>query len=76
MTYRYIRNIVFGRLLGWVVLPVHAATGNVLMLHSYHPQYTWTSELARGVREELEQRVDKESLHIEYMDTRRHQDDR
>jgi signal transduction histidine kinase/CheY-like chemotaxis protein len=43
----------------------------VLVLNSYHPQYEWTEELVRGVRDELEGALPDESLHIEYMDARR-----
>ena len=46
----------------------------VLVLNSYHPQYTWTEELVRGVRDEL-QGIPPENLHIEFMDARRMVDD-
>jgi signal transduction histidine kinase/CheY-like chemotaxis protein len=47
----------------------------VLLLQSYHPQYTWSDELARGVRDELDRDLPRENLHIEYMDARRMVDD-
>jgi hypothetical protein len=46
----------------------------VLVLNSYHPQYTWTEELVRGVRDELAN-LPPENLHIEFMDARRMVDD-
>jgi signal transduction histidine kinase/CheY-like chemotaxis protein/ABC-type uncharacterized transport system substrate-binding protein len=46
----------------------------VLVLNSYHPQYTWTEELVRGVRDELAG-IPPENLHIEFMDARRMVDD-
>jgi signal transduction histidine kinase/CheY-like chemotaxis protein len=47
---------------------------HVLVLNSYHPQYTWTEELVRGVRDELKA-LPPENLHIEFMDARRMVDD-
>ena len=47
----------------------------VLLLNSYHPQYRWTEELTRGVQKTLDGTVAAESLHIEYMDSRRFVDD-
>src|SRR6188768_1555279 len=46
----------------------------VLVLNSYHPQYGWTEELVRGVRDELSA-LPPENLHIEFMDARRMVDD-
>jgi signal transduction histidine kinase/CheY-like chemotaxis protein/ABC-type uncharacterized transport system substrate-binding protein len=46
----------------------------VLVLNSYHPQYGWTEELVRGVRDELAA-LPPENLHIEFMDARRMVDD-
>ena len=47
----------------------------VLLIHSYHPQFAWTAELTRGVRDELSGLVAEEDLYIEYMDARRFMDD-
>ena len=47
---------------------------HVLVLNSYHPQYAWTAELVRGVREDLAA-LPPENLHIEFMDARRMVDD-
>jgi signal transduction histidine kinase/CheY-like chemotaxis protein len=47
---------------------------HVLVLNSYHPQYAWTEELVRGVRDELAA-LPPENLHIEFMDARRMVDD-
>src|SRR4051812_13373800 len=46
----------------------------VLVLNSYHPQYVWTEELVRGVRDDLAA-LPPENLHIEFMDARRMVDD-
>lgn len=51
-----------------------AAAPRVLVLNSYHPQYTWTEELVRGVRDEFTA-LPPENLHIEFMDARRMVDD-
>jgi signal transduction histidine kinase/CheY-like chemotaxis protein len=60
----------------WVLSWTHAAAAaqrdvRVLVLNSYHPQYAWTEELVRGVRDELGGLMPDEKLHIEYMDARR-----
>jgi signal transduction histidine kinase/ActR/RegA family two-component response regulator len=47
---------------------------HVLVLNSYHPQYTWTEELIRGVRDDFTT-LPPEHLHIEFMDARRMVDD-
>ncbi len=47
----------------------------VLLLHSYHPQYVWTQKLTQGVQEALDQHIQTENLHIEFMDERRYQID-
>jgi signal transduction histidine kinase/ActR/RegA family two-component response regulator len=52
----------------------HAEAPRVLVLNSYHPQYTWTEELVRGVRGELSY-LPPEHLFIEFMDARRMVDD-
>jgi len=51
------------------------ATFNVLLLNSYHPQYQWTDELTRGVKDSLALDIKPESLYIEFMDKRRFVDD-
>lgn len=51
------------------------AYANVLLLNSYHPQYEWTDELTRGVKESLALDIKSESLYIEFMDGRRFVDD-
>lgn len=52
-----------------------SAGPTVLLLNSYHPQYTWTAENTRGVRDRLKGIIDDEDLHIEFMDGRRFLDD-
>ena len=47
----------------------------VLLLNSYHPQYRWTEDIIRGVKDSLSSLVHTENLHIEYMDSRRFVDD-
>jgi hypothetical protein len=48
---------------------------HVLLLNSYTPQYRWTEELVRGVRDELGPLLPEENLSIEFMDARRMVDD-
>ena len=48
----------------------------VLLLNSYHPQYRWTEDIIRGVKDSLSSIVNTENLHIEYMDSRRFVDDK
>jgi hypothetical protein len=67
--------LVLGAL--YLVVPnqAHAARAPlVLVLNSYHPQYGWTEELVRGVRDDLAA-LPPENLHIEFMDARRMVDD-
>lgn len=47
---------------------------HVLVLNSYHPQYAWTEELVRGVRDDFTA-LPPENLHVEFMDARRMVDD-
>ena len=51
------------------------ASSKVLLLNSYHPQYTWTEELTHGVRNALAKDIAQENIYIEYMDKRRYIDD-
>lgn len=48
----------------------------VLLLNSYHPQYKWTEELTRGVKDRLSDNIAPENLHIEFMDARRYVGDK
>lgn len=60
-------------LLSLFSLPLGATHGaTVLLLNSYHPQYKWTDELTRGVKEALNDDIESENLHIEFMDARRY----
>lgn len=54
---------------------VRAEPAHVWVLNSYHPQYQWTEDLVRGVRDEFKGVLPDENLHIEYMDARRMVDD-
>lgn len=47
----------------------------VLLLHSYHPQFPWTDAVTEGLRSALRQELNPEGLRLEYMDARRHMDD-
>jgi len=59
-------------LLALNTLGAHQAMATkVLILNSYHPQFAWTAENTRGIRETLAPRVEDENIHIEHMDTRR-----
>ncbi len=50
----------------------HANTGaRVLILNSYHPQYSWTESLISGIKNELKNQIPDENIHIEFMDERR-----
>lgn len=44
---------------------------NILILHSYHPQYSWTKEITKHLLEYLETEVYPENIFIEYLDSRR-----
>ncbi|MCK4504839.1 MAG: hypothetical protein KAW14_04430, partial [Candidatus Aegiribacteria sp.] len=45
---------------------------SILILHSYHPGFTWTESISAGLRSILEE-VDFEiDIHTEYMDTKVH----
>ncbi len=52
-----------------------AAGERVLLINSYHPQYSWTAELTRGVQQVLQGRINQEDLYIEFLDGRRMVDD-
>jgi diguanylate cyclase (GGDEF)-like protein len=54
---------------------IASASKTVLLLNSYHPQYKWTDELTKGVRDRLRSHIAPENLHIEFMDARRFVDD-
>jgi len=58
--------------LGFFSGGVNAEKGpRVLLLNSYHPQYSWTAKLTQGVQDVLAKQVPTENLHIEFMDERR-----
>ncbi len=44
---------------------------NVLLLHSYHSNYEWTSEVTRGITTKLERQPFETELWVEYMDAKR-----
>ncbi len=70
-----VMRIVFFCLL-LIGLPAFAGQGpSVLLLNSYHPQYRWTDDIVRGVKDALSHKIHTENLHIEYMDSRRFVDD-
>lgn len=48
---------------------------DVLLLHSYHPEFPWTDGVTKGVRNALGEQIDPEGLRLEHMDARRHMDD-
>ncbi len=58
--------------------PVSAVNGtpSVLVLHSYHPGFSWTDEEASGVLEALRERWPDCDPFIEYMDWKRHPGER
>ena len=66
---------LFGALIGvFLFLSVaHADSGrrwNVLIIHSYHPNYPWTASEERGIESVLS-RYPHTRFYIEYMDTKR-----
>ena len=42
----------------------------VLLINSYHPQYTWTNEFTKAVANVLNEHLDEDDLSIEYLDGR------
>lgn len=46
---------------------------HILVLHSYDPTYGWTAELNRVFGERIAERYPNAVLHVEYMDTKRHE---
>jgi ABC-type uncharacterized transport system substrate-binding protein len=52
------------------------ANKKVLLLNSYHPEYTWTDEFTKGVKSQLNSSVEPEWLYIEYLDGRRMMDNK
>ncbi|MBN1140725.1 MAG: diguanylate cyclase [Deltaproteobacteria bacterium] len=44
---------------------------DILVLHSYDPEFSWTTNVNRGLRDVLRQRRDLGELFVEYMDTKR-----
>ncbi len=42
----------------------------ILILHSYHPGFTWTENISAGLHSILDEADFKTNLHIEYMDTK------
>lgn len=52
-----------------------SSKSDVLLLHSYHPEFPWTDGVTEGLREALGDHIDPEGLRLEYMDARRHMDD-
>ncbi|MFT4763169.1 MAG: diguanylate cyclase (GGDEF)-like protein [Oleispira sp.] len=43
----------------------------VLLLNSYHPQYHWTQANNQGIQQVLSSKIADDDLYIEYMDSRR-----
>lgn len=46
----------------WGAAPVQAlqggtSSGNILVLHSYHPGYRWTGDINRGIEDQLRGRA-------------------
>ena len=50
-------------------------TPRVLQLNSYHPDYYWSKNLLRGIKDRLHQLHRKVTLDVEYMDTKRNNDE-
>lgn len=48
---------------------------SILVLNSYHPGFSWTWDIVKGIRSELGNKYNEKNLFIEFMDTRRHYDE-
>ncbi len=44
----------------------------LLVLHSYHPGFTWTDNEMKGIRDGFRANHPGVDLHVEYLDTKRH----
>ncbi|WP_083858381.1 sensor domain-containing diguanylate cyclase [Gallaecimonas xiamenensis] len=51
--------------------PAWATPPRILLLHSYHPQYSWTQGFQKGIKDGLAGHLPVEALHEEFMDARR-----
>jgi len=52
----------------------HTNSAQVLVLNSYHPTYGWTRRVVDGILDGLQGAVPVDDIHIEYLDTKRHDD--
>jgi len=50
-------------------------THQVLILHSYHPEFAWTQEVDEGIRDGLRGVEHEATVHTEYLDFKRVADD-
>lgn len=53
------------------VCSVTETKAHILLINSYHPQYDWTVQLTKGVKDTLNSFLPDENFHVEYMDARR-----
>lgn len=53
---------------GWSTPP---AKHRVLLLNSYHPGYTWSDEIVKGVEDTFEKSTPPVELYVEYLDSKR-----
>ena len=51
------------------------SVAKILILNSYHDNLLWTENIMTGLRAELDASNMKAEVHVEYMDTKRHQPD-
>ncbi|MBG0775443.1 MAG: PAS domain-containing protein [Desulfovibrionaceae bacterium] len=65
--------LVVALVLACAVSTAQAASGRVLLLHSYHTGYAWTDAITAGVRSVLLGRNNPPELMVEHMDTKRQQ---
>ncbi|WP_375748771.1 diguanylate cyclase [Vibrio sp. HN007] len=68
-------RIVFTFFLTFSQSVIGADAPRVLLINSYHIQYSWTQQLVEGVTSELLSLVPEENIHVEFMDSRRFIDD-
>ncbi len=48
------------------------AEEHVLIVHSYHPEFSWTAQIDRGIHDNLDGANADIRIHTEYLDSKRH----
>jgi two-component sensor histidine kinase/ABC-type uncharacterized transport system substrate-binding protein len=55
-----------------VITSAAIAEEQVLLIHSYHPEFSWTQRLDQGVHDALDAAEEHFVVHTEYLDSKRH----